>query len=100
MEDRKEIILKHSIPVEKDGGGTVEVNKLHLGRFKLKHLKLLPENFVEKGGNIPPADLIPIIAGMTGISEMSAGEIDIDDVELLAEGLMSFLAGSPVIGKK
>jgi hypothetical protein len=99
MSQENEIILKHSIPVNQENGNKVQVNKLEMGRFKLRHLKLLPDDFVEKEGKIPPADMIPLIAGMMNISEESAGEIDLEDIEQIAEKLVSFLAQSPVITK-
>lgn len=101
MGDEKKVIeLKYSIPVPKEGGGSVEVNKLQIGRLKLKHLKLLPKDFVEKEGKVSPDEIIPLIAGMANISEECAGEIDFDDIERVADTIMNFLAESPQIGKK
>jgi len=100
MNEKKEIKLKYPIPIPKEGGGTVQVDYLEMGRFKLKHLKLLPEDFVEKEGKVSPADLIPVIAGICDISEETAGEIDFEDIGDVATALTSFLSESPLTGKK
>ncbi len=93
--------LKHSIPVKKEGGGTVEVSKLTFGRVKLKHLKLLPntERFLENG-TILPHELVPLVAGLADISDESAGEIDIDDLDVIGEKFESFFGKSLETGKK
>jgi len=101
MENEKGIVkLKFSIPIPKEGGGTVEVNQLKMGRLKLKHLRLLPEDFTEKEGKVAPAELIPLIAGITDIPVESADEIDIEDIEPIVDELMIFLADFLQTGKK
>ena len=99
-EQKKELTLKYSIPIPTEGGGVAEVNKLKMGRLKLKHLRLLPENFVEKEGKIEPKAMIPLIAGIMDIPEEAAGEIDFEDIDDIANALLSFLAESPLTGKK
>ena len=86
--------LKYPIPVAKEGGGKVEVSKLTFGRIKSKHLKLLPDSFMETEGKIAPRDVIPIIAGIANISEESADEIDLEDLLEIAEKLESFFGKS------
>jgi len=101
MDNEKGLVkLKYSIPIPKEGGGTVDVNQLKMGRLKLKHLRLLPEDFAEKEGKIAPAELIPLIAGVADIPIESADEIDLEDVEAIVEGLMDFLADFLQTGKK
>lgn len=99
-ETRKTIELKYPIPIPKDGGGTVDVSTLKIGRLKAKHLKALPKNFVEKEGNVEPAELIPLIAAIADIPESSADELDVEDLMVLAEGLEDFLGESLKTGKK
>lgn len=99
-ENKGIVKLKYSIPIPKEGGGTVEVNQLKMGRLKLKHLRLLPADFVEKEGKVAPAELIPLIAGIADISVEAADEIDMEDVEAIVDGLMVFLADFLQTGKK
>jgi len=100
MDNEKGIVkLKYSIPIPKEGGGTVDVNQLKMGRLKLKHLRLLPKDFAEREGKVAPAELIPLIAGVADIPVESADEIDMEDVEPIVEGLMSFLADFLQTGK-
>jgi len=99
-ENKGIVELKHSIPIKKADGGTVEVSQLKMGRLKLKHLRLLPKDFTEKEGKVAPAELIPLIAGVADIPIESADEIDIEDIEAIVEGLMSFLADFLQTGKK
>ena len=97
--EKKTIHLKYSIPIPKVGGGEVMVDKLEMGRLKLKHLRLLPKDFAANEGQVEPSALLPLIAGVMEIPEESAGEIDFEDVVALSEALSSFLAVSPLIGK-
>ena len=98
--EKGNVDLKHSIPIPKEGGGTVEANHLKIGRLKLKHLRLLPNDFSEKGGNVAPAELIPLIAGITDIPIEAADEIDLEDIEAIMDGLMPFLETFLQTGKK
>jgi len=99
-ENKGTVNLKYSIPIPKAGGGTVEVNKLEMRRVKLKHLRLLPKDFVENEGKVAPAELIPLIAGIADIPVSAADEIDLEDLEEIINGLMFFLAKSLPDGKK
>lgn len=96
--DNKIIKLKYSIPIAKEGGGTIQTNELTFGRIKAKHMKLLPSSFLEQKGNITPWEIIPFIAGLADIPESSADEIDLEDLEKVAEGIESFLSRSPENG--
>jgi len=98
--DYKTIILKYPIPVPKEGGGTVEVSTLKLGRLKAKHLKALPKAFAEREGQVEPSELIPLIAAITEVPESSIDEMDMEDLMTFAENLEDFLGGSLATGKK
>jgi len=90
----KIVKLKYSIPVPKKGGGMVQVSELTLSRLKVKHLKALPENFMESEGNINPSDIIPLLASVVDIPEESVDEIDMEDMDIIAQELVSFLEQS------
>lgn len=92
--DSKEIKLKYPIPVPKEGGGDILCNIITLGRLKAKHLKLLPEGFMEEEGKISPHEVIPLIAGLADIPESAADEIDMIDIIIIAEELENFLSMS------
>ena len=98
--NEKIVKLKFSIPIPKEGGGSMDVNELKIGRLKAKHLRALPNNFMERKGELEPAELIPLIASLTDIPEASADEIDLEDLTAFAENLESFLAASLRTGKK
>jgi hypothetical protein len=85
------IELKHSIPVKQESGNEIETNVLILQRLKLKHIKLLPDSCFESDGKLSPKEIVPLIAAITGISEESADEIDLEDLENLSEKLSSSL---------
>ncbi len=98
--DKKIVPLKYSIPIKKEDGGTVNIKELSIGRLKAKHLRLLPDSFMEDEGQISPKDIIPLIAGLANIPIESADEIDIEDLTEVAESLQGFLEKSPKTGKK
>ena len=100
MQETKKITLKYSIPIIDAEGLTHKINEIALGRLKAKHLKLLPESFSSGDGKIAPADILPLIAGLTNLSIESVDEIDIEDLTVIAEGLESFLSKSLETGKK
>ena len=101
MTEKNRIIeLKHSIPVPQEGGGTVDVNKITLQRVKAKHLKLLPDGFGTDGEtSLGASEMLPLIAGLAGIPEESADEIDMEELSGVGEALGDFLAKSLQTGK-
>ena len=100
MEESKKIVLDFPIPIKAENGNIVRTNELEFGRMKAKHLKLLPKGFVESGGKIDPQDIIPLIAGLADIPIESAEEIDIEDLNEVAEVLSDFLSQFQATGKK
>ena len=101
MENEKGIVkLKYPIPVEQGDGTVIDVDQLKMGRLKLKHLRVLPDDFSEKGGKLCIAELIPLIASVTNTSIASIDEIDMEDIGVLVQALMGFLAESPQTGEK
>ena len=89
MEDKKIISLKYPIP-DNDGKDTSEIA---IGRFKVKHLKLLPKDLIsgdKEKANIDPIEIMPLLAGMAGLSISSVEELDIDDLQTVMESIKSF----------
>jgi hypothetical protein len=87
--------LQYPIPVEGKDGKMIETSSLTFTRIKAKHIKLLPDSVFdpESAGNIRPTEMIPLIAGITGIPIESAEEIDLADlIRIGGEVLPSFLA--------
>jgi len=60
----------------------------------------LPSNFIENAGDLSPADILPLIAGLANLPETSIDEIDLEDLTGVAEALQVFLEESLEIGKK
>ena len=85
--ENKPVKLKYPIKFEDK-----EYTELSFGRLKLKHIKNLPPDFADKWENkeIGFSTLIPIIAGLANIPEEVAEEIDIDDIDVIIEGLGNF----------
>lgn len=102
--ESKTFTLKYPIPVKDDSGKTKKgqyVNILTLGRFKAKHLKLLPEGFMgNEGENVKPHEMIPIIAGLADLSVETVEELDFVDLITITNGLESFLSESQAAGEK
>ena len=96
----KIVKLKHSIPIPQKNGEDLTTNELKLGRLKAKHLRLLPSDFIENAGELSPADILPLIAGLANLPETSIDEIDLEDLTGVAEALQVFLEESLEIGKK
>jgi len=96
----KVIKLKYSIPIPGKDGEMIQTNELKIGRLKAKHLKLLPDDFMESNGQLSPGDIIPLIAGLANIPESAADEIDIEDMTEVADALQGFLGESLETGKK
>ena len=98
--DEKIVKLKYSIPIPQENGNPINTNELRLGRLKARHLKLLPEDFMDNDGKLSPTNMIPLIAGIANIPESAADEIDIEDLMEVAEALQDFLSGFQETGKK
>ncbi len=100
-EEKKIIELKFPLTVKTQTGANASVQQVTLSRMKTKHLKLLPESFMaSRGEAVNPGDLIPLIAAMSGLSEEAVGEIDVQDLMVVAEAIQGFFetAASPSTG--
>lgn len=101
--NKKIIQLKHSIPYKTDQGQEMQISTLTMGRMKAKHLKHFPKEFFKEGGadDISPYALLPLIASVCGISNESAGEIDVEDINQVADALGEVMGKlvSPETGK-
>lgn len=93
--EQKKIELQYAIKIK-----GVETNIVYMRRLKTKDLKLIPQKFLKMiGGSgkntqrglekvtleILP-DLIPLMASMLNITEEECGEIDIQDLMVIAQG--------------
>lgn len=87
----KIINLQYPIEFEKDGEKNT-ITEVKLGRLKAKHLKKLPKDFfnIDKG-NISPDQVIPIISVISGIPLELVDELDITDLNTIAQEIASFL---------
>jgi hypothetical protein len=100
MSDNRTIELKHPIKVRGDDGAMHDKQFLTLQRLKAKHLKLIPKSlYVDKGSkkkgpDIEPHEILPLLAGLTGITEEEIGELDVADLMHAAEQLTDFLSES------
>jgi hypothetical protein len=98
MSEEKKVKLQFPILLT-NAGQIKECNELIFSRFKTKHLKLLPADFVGKAkdGYINPASLIPLIAGLAGITVQEAEEIDMSDLVVIMASIKDFF-GSFLMG--
>jgi hypothetical protein len=85
MDNFCDIKLDYPIEVKSNNGQKVEMTSLRLGRLKAKHLKLLPKGLTKENAKVEGKDLIPIIAGLANITVTEAGELDMVDLEKIAE---------------
>ena len=88
------IKLKLSYPIlTQKGTEEVEVNVLKLDRLKLKHLKHLPDAFFddEKREGMNVLDLVPLIAGASGLPVEAIEEVDLVDLNTIWEAIADLL---------
>ena len=86
--------LKYPIAVKSENGNNIETSVLNFGRLKAKHIKLLPESVfdAESAKSISPAEMLPLIAGLTNVPLESIEELDmVDLMHIGGEVLPSFL---------
>lgn len=87
--------LKHPIEISvNEGEPKTSINALTFTRIKAKHIKLLPDSLFEEGGGaLKPLEVIPLIAGLCGITNEIADELDLADLRAISEEVLpSFLA--------
>jgi hypothetical protein len=97
-EEKKKIILKHPVVIKQEDGSEQVYKEIFIGRIKNKHLKLLPKNFVESNGKIPPDKLSKVISVIADIPVEVADEIDLEDTFSIAEVMDSFFGQSQPTG--
>ena len=105
---KENIVIKLDYPIPAKIAGTEEdVSELVFGRLKAKHFKYFPKEMLnpEEGAadkKYDPQEILPIVAGLTGLSEEAIGEIDLEeDFEKVMQGFTDFFEGhqSSVTGK-
>lgn len=91
----KIVMLKVPIEIEKDGI-KLEIKELTFQRLKLKHMRLLPEKVFKskKNADLTIDEILPLITGLTGLTEEQVDDIDVMDIEAIAEMIGSLLEGS------
>lgn len=82
-----EINLKFPIEVDASNGTKQKISGIRLGRLKAKHLELLPENLDTENSKVQPKDMIPLIAGLSGLTVENIGELDFVDLIEVANKL-------------
>lgn len=95
--------LKYPITIKAtDDQPETELSVLTFGRIKAKHLKLIPDScFVEEGAGLKPMEVIPLLAGLAGISNEVADELDmVDLLTITGEVLPTFLSDYQPANKK
>lgn len=85
------IDLDYPIATKDNSGNEREFKYLKIGRVKAKHLKFLPKNLDPDNPKVNPEEMIPLIAGLTGLSKEEADEIDMVDILKIAEELPKIL---------
>jgi hypothetical protein len=80
--------------MENDKGQDVELREISIQRMKAKHLKLIPEEIYnikdarKKVKTINPDKLLPLIAGLTGLTNEQIDEVDIEDLLIITDKVM------------
>ena len=87
MESKKIIPLLYPITLTGGPRAGEELAEVCLGRFKVKHLNLLPKNMLEGDKNLDSTEIIPLLAGLLNLPVEDVEEIDVDDLKLIVEEL-------------
>lgn len=102
MEENIKIELTYPIVTRDGEEREISCKEIYIGRFKVKHLKLLPKDFMNKSkkGEIDPSLLCPLIAGLSNLTDKEVGEIDIVDLEKIIGVLEDFFGSTLETGKQ
>ena len=95
MEEKKKVKLQYPVTIKQEDGSSKVYDEVEIGRLKNKHLKLLPKDFMDGKGKIPPDKLSGVISVIANIPMEVSDEIDIEDTYNIAEELESFFGVSP-----
>lgn len=89
---RKIIPLKFPIPIKREGGASATIHQIEIGRLKGKHLQLLPASLFSFSSEkkINPDEMIPFLMVITGLDEISCGELDLEDIIVIVEEMSHF----------
>ena len=83
-------VIKLQFPVEYEKDGIKHaISEVCISRPKAKHLKCLPKSDT---GKYSASEILPFIAGISGLSEEAIEEIDLNDLGDIVEVAMSFLS--------
>ena len=106
--NNKVVSLEYPIKIKNPEGKEFDVKELTFGRIKAKHLGLFPKGLMntDKEGisstSFEPSEMVPLIAGLAGITLDEAGEIDFTDLLQIVEILTDLMGKSlsPKTGEK
>lgn len=84
----EETVIELKFPIMRAGAGgatSSEITKIKLGRFKFKHIQLLPKELMDavikkKIDTTAVGKLIPLIGALSGLTDEEVGEIDFVDL--------------------
>jgi len=97
--NKKVIILEYPLILKNSEGKEFEIKQLTFARIKAKHLELFPKGLMktDKSGatDFEPKEMIPLIAGLAGLSIKEAGEIDFTDLLKIVDILVDLMGKSP-----
>ncbi len=96
--NKKVVSLEYPIKIKNPEGKEFDVKELTFCRIKAKHLELFPKGLMKKdeSGNsdFEPKEMIPLIAGLAGLSVEEAGEIDFTDLLKIVDILTDLMGKS------
>jgi len=97
----KVIDLKHPIEITADNNTKQSISQVRLTRVKVKHLKDMPAWMFQgeesedakkaASGGFNPVDFLPLISSLSGLTVDQAGEIDLEDLMPIVEGVTSLV---------
>ena len=93
MSAPKIVNLKYPVETTSAGGGKVTVSSITLRRPKAKDLKFIPAD-----GIASPADMLPLIASVSGLDIEVIEEVDLEDITEVVQALQGFSSVRPVNG--
>ena len=79
------VTLKYPVDIVSATGVKTTLTSVTLRRIKAKDLKFMPAD-----GDKSPAKMLPLIASLTGLDISTVEEIDLEDMNLIAESLVGF----------
>ena len=88
-----EKIIKLKFPISyKDKENIIKIDEIKVGLLKNKHLRALPDDFFQSGGdNIRPKDIPALVCAITGLPASVADDIDFEDLIAIMGEIKEYL---------